>query len=65
VHQIFIDLKKAYDSVKREVLYNILLQFGTPKNVVRLIQVCLNDTYSKARVGKHLSDTFPIENSLK
>jgi hypothetical protein len=25
VHQLFIDLKKAYDSVKREVLYNILL----------------------------------------
>jgi hypothetical protein len=24
VHQLFIDLKKAYDSVRREVLYNIL-----------------------------------------
>jgi hypothetical protein len=27
VHQLFIDFKKAYDSVKREVLYNILLEF--------------------------------------
>jgi hypothetical protein len=25
VHQLFVDFKKAYDSVKREVLYNILL----------------------------------------
>jgi hypothetical protein len=24
VHQLFIDLKKAYDSVRRDVLYNIL-----------------------------------------
>jgi hypothetical protein len=24
VHQLFIDFKKAYDSVSREVLYNIL-----------------------------------------
>jgi hypothetical protein len=24
VHQLFIDFKKAYDSVRREVLYNIL-----------------------------------------
>ena len=23
IHQLFIDLKKAYDSVKREILYNI------------------------------------------
>jgi hypothetical protein len=30
VHRLFIDLKKAYDSVKREVLYNILLEFGVP-----------------------------------
>jgi hypothetical protein len=27
-HQLFIDFKKAYDSVKREVLYNILLEYG-------------------------------------
>jgi hypothetical protein len=25
VHQLFIEFKKAYDSVKREVLYSILL----------------------------------------
>ena len=25
VHQLFIDFKKAYDSVRREVLYNILI----------------------------------------
>jgi hypothetical protein len=34
VHQLFIDFKKAYDSVKREVLYNILLQFCVPKKLV-------------------------------
>jgi hypothetical protein len=27
-HQLFIDFKNAYDSVKREVLYNILLEYG-------------------------------------
>ena len=25
----------------------------------------LNETYSRVRVGKHLSDTFPIKNGLK
>jgi hypothetical protein len=61
----YLDFKKAYDSVKREVLYNILLEFCIPKKLVRLIKMCLNETYSRVRVGKLLSDTFPIQNGLK
>jgi hypothetical protein len=38
----FIDFRKAYDSVRREVLYNILIQFGIPTKLVRLIKICLN-----------------------
>jgi hypothetical protein len=33
--------------------------------LVRLIKMCLNETYSKVRIGKHLSDSFPIQNCLK
>jgi hypothetical protein len=65
VYQLFIDLKKAYDSIKREVLYNTLVEFGIPKKLVRLIEMCLNETYSKVRIGKLLPDKFPIQNRLK
>jgi hypothetical protein len=61
VHQLFIDFKKAYDSVRREVLYNILKEFGIPMKLVRLIKMCSNETYSKVHLGKHLSDSFPIQ----
>jgi hypothetical protein len=27
--------------------------------------MCLNETCSKVRIGKHLSDSFPIQNGLK
>jgi hypothetical protein len=27
--------------------------------------MCLNETYSKVHIGKHLSDNFPIQNGLK
>jgi hypothetical protein len=27
--------------------------------------MCLNETYSKVCIGKHLSDSFPIQNGLK
>jgi hypothetical protein len=33
--------------------------------LVRLIKMCLNETYSKVRIGNHLSDSFPIQNGLK
>jgi hypothetical protein len=52
VHQQFIDFKKAYDSDRREVLYNILIEFGVPMKLVRLPKMCLNETYSKVRIGK-------------
>ena len=31
VHQLFIDFKKAHDSVRKEVSHNILIEFGVPK----------------------------------
>ena len=65
VHQLFIDFKKAYDSVRREVLYNILIEFGVPKKLVRLVKMCLTETYSRVRVGKNVSEMFPIRNGLK
>jgi hypothetical protein len=38
VHKLFIHLKKFYDSLTREVLYNILAEFRIPKKVVGLIK---------------------------
>jgi hypothetical protein len=53
VCELFIDFKKAYDLVRREVLYNILIEFGIPLKLVRLIKICLNETYSRVQVDKH------------
>ena len=33
--------------------------------LVRLIKICLNETYSRVRVGKCLSDMFHIKNGLQ
>jgi uncharacterized membrane protein len=52
VHKLIIDFKKAYDSVGRERLYNILIEFGVSMELVRLIQICLNETSSKVRIGR-------------
>jgi len=59
VNQDVLKIKNAYDSVRREVLYNILVEFNVPMKLVRLIKIYLDETYSSVRVGKHLSDIFP------
>jgi hypothetical protein len=65
VHQLFMDFKKAYDSVRTEALYNIVIEFGIYSDLVRLIKMCLNETPSTVRAGKHLYDMFPIRNGFK
>ena len=61
VYRLFIDLKVACDSVRGEILYNILIFFGIHMRLVGLIKMCLTETHSKFRVGKNLSDMFPIK----
>jgi hypothetical protein len=58
-------LKGACDSVRGEVIYSILIEFGVPRKLVRLIKMCLNEMYSEDHIGKHLFDNFPIHNGLK
>jgi hypothetical protein len=65
VCRLSIDLKKAHGSVGRKILYSILTEFGVPMQVVRLLKICLHETHRKVSVGKHLSDTFPIQNGVK
>ena len=43
------------EAVRREALY-IFIESGIPTKLVRLIKMCLNETYSRVQVGKHLSD---------
>jgi hypothetical protein len=64
VDQLFIYFVRACEE-GREDLYNILTEFSIPMMLARLIKICLNVTYNKVCIGKHLSDAFPIQNCLK
>ena len=46
-------------------MFDILIQFGIHMKLVRVIKMCLTETYSRVRVGKNLPDMFPIRNGLK
>jgi len=38
VHQLNIDFKKAYDSIRREVMYNIFTELVIPMKLVKLLK---------------------------
>jgi hypothetical protein len=42
-------------------MYNIVIEFGVPVKLVRLI----NETYSEVLISRHLSDSFPIQSGLR
>jgi len=65
VHQLFIDFKKAYDSVRMEVLNNILIEFGIPMKLLRLIKMCRNDTYSRVQSRQEFVQHASNRNDLK
>jgi len=44
VHQLFIDFKKAYDSVRKEVFIIFSFSLVSPIKLVKLIKICLNET---------------------
>jgi hypothetical protein len=46
-------------------VYNILIGFGIPMKLVRLIKMCLNEMFSRVHIDKRLADSFPIQNDLK
>ena len=47
VHQLFTDFKKAYDSVRREGLYNFLTVLVISMKLESLMEVCRTETYSR------------------
>jgi hypothetical protein len=46
------------NSVRREVLYNILIEIGIPMKLVRLIKMCLNETYCNVYCVWHATNNF-------
>jgi len=60
-----MDFKRVCVSVRREVLYSVITEFGIPMKLVRQIKLFLNSTYNRVWVSKHLSDMFSFKNVLK
>jgi len=59
-----MDFKNIYASFGSQVLCNILSELITLIKLVKLLIMCLNETYGKVWVGIHLPDTVPVQSNL-
>jgi hypothetical protein len=49
----------------RENCCTILIDFGIPMKLISLMKMFLNKTYIEVLIGKHLYNTFPIQNGFE
>ena len=58
----YTDFKEAYNSVRNDILYNILIKFGIHMKLIRLMKMCLTETCSRSQLEKqNLSDILPFK----
>lgn len=61
-----VNFKKAYDSVHKNSLCKIMIQFGFPQKLQQLTKLCMKDTQYRVRVNNIvLSSSFSVESGLK
>jgi len=62
VLSVFIDIEKAYDMVKKEVLLSTLLSYGISGRMFYFIRSFLSIRTFQVRIGSTLSMTKRLEN---
>lgn len=59
-HNLFINFKVAYDSVKRNNLRQVMLEHGFPAKLIRQIRVTLDGSKSSVHKNLHTNHTKTV-----
>ena len=65
LHVAFIDLTKAFDTVRRDGMWKILAHFGCPSNFINIVSQLHKGQQGQMKHNGSLSDSFPISNSVR
>ena len=61
----FIDLTKAFDTVNRDLLWDVLAKFGCPAHFLSVLQAFHEGMVARVVMGGHLSDPFLVNVGVK
>ena len=59
---LFVDLKKAYDSVSRNPLWRVLEKIGVPSTMLQIIKSFHDGMQAEVRVGASSTDSIEVKN---
>lgn len=65
-HTVFIDFRKAFDSINRDLLWKKLeFQFGLSGKFLRLIRALYEEVVCSVKINDHNTEWFSIESGVK
>ena len=65
LYQVFIDLKKAFDTVNRKALWIVLAKLGCPDKFVSLVKALHDGMKAWVNVDGELTEAISVENGVK
>ena len=65
LYMVFIDIKKAYDTVNREMLWNIMHKFGCPDKFISIVRAFHDGMKASVSVGGNETAPFNVELGVK
>ena len=65
LYSVFIDLTKAFDTVNREALWDVLAHYGCPPKFIQIICLFHVDMTGQVLYNDEQSDPFSISNGVK
>ncbi|KAJ4433364.1 hypothetical protein ANN_15623 [Periplaneta americana] len=65
LHLLFADFKEAYDSIDRNSLIEILIDYYVPRKLIRLTQMTLKHNKGRVVIQNEIAEEFKIEKGVK
>jgi hypothetical protein len=61
----FIDFEKAFDSVKREVMWRTLQEYGIPRKIIQIIKILYDNFRCKISHESKISELIGVRNGVR
>lgn len=65
IYSVFIDLVKAFDTVPRQLLWELLTRLGVHPAVVKLVVLLHTGNNARVVVGNQLTDSFEVRTGVR